>query len=70
MPHYSIEFDDKFENTLNSLCESDCFQAKAVVIRDAVSTYKFFKDYLRLNPGTQISITNSDGSILKNVELP
>jgi hypothetical protein len=44
MPRFSIDVDDAFDATLNSLVQGTDATTKADVIRRAVATYKYLKD--------------------------
>ncbi len=69
MPRYTIDFDDKFDSTLNSLVESTPATTKADVIRRAVASYKYLKDQTAAD-NTNLSITRQDGTVVKDVILP
>jgi hypothetical protein len=69
MPRYTIDFDDKFDDALNSLVNSTQATTKADVIRRAVASYKYLKDETS-NDNANLSITRTDGSVIKDVVLP
>lgn len=68
MPRFTIDIDDKFDETLNKLANGG---SKADVIRRAVASYQYLKSEV---PDTQsekrVSITDKDGKVQTNVVLP
>jgi hypothetical protein len=68
MPRFTIDIDDRFNETLTNLADGG---SKADVIRKAVASYKYLKSEV---PNTQsdkrISVTDSNGVVLKDVVLP
>ncbi len=70
MPRFSIDVDSAFDKTLNELIESTDATTKADVIRRAVASYKYLKDELKDNKSVNISVTDTDGNVKKNIVLP
>lgn len=69
MAKYTIDFDDAFNHTLEELKDTTDATTKADVIRRAVAAYKVLKS--ESSPQDQkISVTTSDGKILKDILLP
>lgn len=68
MPRFTIDIDDKFNDTLTSLANGG---SKADVIRKAVASYQYLKSEV---PNSQsdkrVSITDASGNIQKDVILP
>jgi hypothetical protein len=68
MPRFTIDIDDRFDETLTKLANGG---SKADVVRRAVQTYNYLKHEV---PNDQtmkrVSITNTDGVIEKDVLLP
>lgn len=63
---YTVEMDEKFEQTLNELAQGG---SKADVIRNVVSTYKYLKS--KVLPGqSNVSITDNEGVVQQVVILP
>lgn len=68
MPRFTIDIDDKFNDTLNSLANGG---SKADVIRKAVSSYQYLKSEVPDSSSqNRISITDSKGVVQKDVVLP
>lgn len=68
MPRFTIDIDDKFDQTLQGLKDATGATTKAEVIRRAVASYQYLKNETAA-PGNNVSITNA-GSIVTNVQLP
>ncbi len=69
MAKYTIDFDEAFNDTLQQLKDSTDATTKADVIRRAVASYKVLKS--ESSPDDKkISITSTDGKILKDIVLP
>jgi len=68
MPRFTIDIDDKFNDTLTGLANGG---SKADVIRKAVASYQYLKSEV---PNSQsdkrVSITDASGNIQKDVILP
>jgi hypothetical protein len=68
MPRFTIDIDDKFNDTLTNLANGG---SKADVIRKAVASYQYLKSEV---PNSQsdkrVSITDANGNIQKDVILP
>jgi hypothetical protein len=69
MAKYTIDFDETFNATLQELKETTDATTKADVIRRAVASYKALK-FESAPKGMKISITSTDGRILKDIVLP
>jgi hypothetical protein len=68
MPRFTIDIDDKFNETLSALAKGT---SKADVIRRAVASYQYLKSEVgNGHPGKRISITDAAGNIQKDVVLP
>ncbi len=67
---YTIDFDDRFDETLSELIKTTDATTKADVIRRAVASYSFLKKQQRLNKDTKVAITDQDNHVLKEVVLP
>jgi hypothetical protein len=68
MPRFTIDIDDKFNETLNNLANGG---SKADVIRKAVSSYQYLKSEVPDSSSpNRISITDSKGVVQKDVILP
>ena len=68
MPRYTIDIDDKFNETLSSLANGG---SKADVIRSAVATYQYLKSKVPDNSGTNhVSISYGYGVVRQVVILP
>jgi hypothetical protein len=70
MPRFSIDVDDTFDATLNSLIQGTDATTKADVIRRAVASYKYLKDELKNDQNAKISVTDKSGAVKKDVILP
>jgi hypothetical protein len=70
MPRFSIDVDDAFDETLNSLVQGTDATTKADVIRRAVASYKYLKDELKNDKNAKISVTDKAGEVKKDVILP
>jgi hypothetical protein len=68
MPRFTIDIDDKFNDTLTNLANGG---SKADVIRKAVASYQYLKSEV---PNSQsdkrVSITDANGNVQKDVILP
>jgi hypothetical protein len=65
---FTIDIDEKFNQTLNDLAKGG---SKADVIRNAVATYQYLKrEVPNNNSGKNISITDANGNVEKDVILP
>lgn len=69
MPRYTIDFDDKFDQTLSDLLKSTGATTKADVIRRAVASYSYLKKEQQAAPDAKIAITEND-KIKKEIVLP
>ena len=68
MPRFTIDIDEKFNDTLTELAKGT---TKAEVIRRAVASYNYLKTEIAAPAsGLRISITDSTGTIHKDVVLP
>ncbi len=68
MPRFTIDVDDKFNDTLSSLAQGT---TKADVIRRAVASYQYLKSEVpTASTERQISITDASGKVQKVVILP
>ena len=68
MPRFTIDMDEKFENTLAQLAQGT---TKADVIRRAVASYSYLKSQVpTASTDRQISITDHAGKVEKVVILP
>jgi N-acetylglutamate synthase/N-acetylornithine aminotransferase len=68
MPRFTIDIDDKFNDTLTNLANGG---SKAEVIRRAVASYQYFKSEVpNAQSGKRISITDANGNVQKDVVLP
>jgi len=69
MPRFTLDIDDKFNDTLNSLTDGG---SKADVIRKAVTTYQYLKSEVPNNTtsGNRVSISDADGNVKKVVIIP
>ena len=68
MPRFTIDIDDKFNDTLTELAKGT---TKADVIRRAVASYNYLKGEIAAPAaGLRISITDATGNIQKDVVLP
>lgn len=68
MPRFTIDIDDKFNDTLNELANGG---SKADVIRKAVSSYQYLKSEVPDSGSpNRISITDNNGNVKKDVVLP
>ncbi|HEY0795135.1 MAG TPA: hypothetical protein VGD64_05070 [Acidisarcina sp.] len=68
MARLTLDTDPQFDQTLADLVDMTG-GTKADVLRKAVATYKYLKTE-DLDPGNRISITNQEGSVVKDVVLP
>lgn len=68
MPRFTIDIDDKFDQTLNDLMKNTDAKTKADVIRRAVASYKYLKT--GGNADGELTVTTKDGKVIKNVVLP
>ena len=70
MPRYTIDVDDQFNKMLEDLAKSKG-STKAEVIRNAVSTYSYLQNEAPASdPSKNVSITDGQGQIVKDVILP
>lgn len=70
MASITLNMDKKFQKSLQDLVIADG-GTEADVISRALASYQFLKSQVSNgNSNTRISITDSDGKILKNVTLP
>ena len=68
MPRFTIDMDDKFNETLNRLANGG---TKADVIRNAVATYQYLKAKVPDSSGPHhVSISDDDGVVRQVVILP
>ncbi|HEY6488904.1 MAG: CopG family transcriptional regulator [Terracidiphilus sp.] len=68
MPRFTIDIDDKFDETLNKLANGG---SKADVIRRAVASYQYLKSEVPdAQSDKRVSITDKDGKVQTNVVLP
>jgi len=68
MPRFTIDIDDKFNETLTNLAKGG---SKAEVIRKAVASYQYLKSVVPDSQSdTRISITDANGNVQKDVILP
>ncbi len=68
MTRFTIDIDDKFNQTLASLADGG---SKADVIRKAVATYKYLKSEVPDQASDRrVSITDAQGNVQKDVILP
>ncbi len=68
MPRFTIDVDDQFNKTLEDLAKGG---SKADVIRKAVATYEYLKNEVpNQTSANRVSITDSDGTVRKDVILP
>ena len=68
MPRFTIDIDDKFNETLAKLANGG---SKADVIRNAVATYQYLKSEAPSGQTEKrISITDANGNVQKDVILP
>ena len=68
MPRFTIDIDDKFNDTLTNLANGG---SKADVIRKAVAAYQFFKSEIPdARSSKRVAITDADGKVEKVVVLP
>lgn len=68
MTRYTIDLDDKFDQLLTQVAE-DKNSTKAQAIRDAVASYSFLKKQVEDND-LRVSITDKNGKVLKDIQLP
>jgi hypothetical protein len=68
MPRLTLDVDEKFNENLSKLANGG---TKADVIRRALATYQYLKSQVP-DPGSdkRVSITDAEGTILKDVILP
>lgn len=69
MPRYTIDFDDKFDKTLNDLLQTTDATTKADVIRRAVASYSYLKNEQRENQGAKLVVTDG-ANLKKEIVLP
>lgn len=68
MPRFTIDIDDKFDDTLTKLANGG---SKADVIRRAVASYQYLKSEVPDGQADKrVSITDKDGKVQTNVVLP
>ena len=68
MPRFTIDIDDKFNDTLTSLANGS---SKAEVIRKAVASYQYLKSEVpNAQSDKRVSITDANGNVQKDVILP
>ena len=68
MPRFTIDIDDKFNDTLNKLANGG---TKAEVIRNAVATYQYLKSKVPDSSGpNHVSISDDSGIVRQVVILP
>jgi hypothetical protein len=68
MPRFTIDIDDKFNQTLEELANGG---SKADAIRRAVASYQYLKHQVPSNSSpNKVSITDQDGKIIRDVILP
>ncbi len=68
MPRFTLDMDDKFDQTLISLADGG---SKADAIRKAVATYQVLRAQTSdLNLGHRVAISDKDGKVLKEIILP
>jgi predicted transcriptional regulator len=68
MARYTIDLDDTFDKLLSKVAEEKR-STKAQAIRDAVASYGFLKKQLQ-DSDLRVSITDKDGKVLKDIQLP
>lgn len=67
MPRFTLDTDEKFDETLAELAKLTGGTKSDVLIK-AIATYRYLKTQAA-DAGTKVSITK-DGLVLKNVEVP
>ena len=68
MPRFTVDIDDQFDKTLNEIANGS---SKADAIRRAVATYHYLKTEVpNQNSGKRVSITDMNGTVLKDLILP
>ncbi len=69
MPRFTIDVDDKFNQTLAELAQGTT--TKADVLRRALASYHYLKTELATAPeGRRVCIADSNGTITQDVVLP
>ncbi len=68
MPRFTVDIDARFDKTLSEIAEGG---SKADAIRRAVATYHYLKSEVpNQNSGKRVSITDTNGTVLKDLILP
>lgn len=70
MPRFTLDYDEKFANTLSSLQEQSSANTKADVIRDALAVYSYLKSNTPTGSNGEQKLTIRTGEKETDLILP
>lgn len=70
MPRFTIDIDDRFNDTLSNLVKESSATSKAEVIRNAVAVYSYLKSNTAAQDGSQVVTVATKNGDSEQVLIP